>query len=125
MAVALSVVVATGCGTSEGDGGTSGDAAVGDIAYGTLLSQHPLTGDAVLASAESSTQVTYMSEGPQGDPVVVSGSVSVPGGQAPEGGWPVISWAHGTAGVADACAPSTGSVPSSDLTSTNFSVTLR
>lgn len=45
---------------------------------------------------------------------MVSGSVSVPDGQAPEGGWPVISWAHGTTGVADACAPSTGSVPGSD-----------
>lgn len=107
-------MVIAGCGSPAGDERASGESVAGDIAYGTLLSQHPLTGDAVLASAETSTRVTYMSEGPQGEPVVVSGSVSVPGGQAPEGGWPVLSWAHGTTGVADACAPSTGSVPGSD-----------
>lgn len=107
-------MMVAGCGLPEEDKDASGDPAANDIAYGTLLSQHPLTGNAVLDSAETGTRVTYMSEGPQGDPVVVSGSVSVPGGQAPEGGWPVISWAHGTTGVADACAPSTGSVPGSD-----------
>ncbi|MDX5455917.1 MAG: lipase family protein, partial [Rhodococcus sp. (in: high G+C Gram-positive bacteria)] len=26
--------------------------------------------------------------------------------QAPDGGWPVVSWAHGTVGVGDECAPS-------------------
>ena len=33
-------------------------------------------------------------------------SVSVPKGKPPKGGWPVITWAHGTTGVADICAPS-------------------
>lgn len=32
--------------------------------------------------------------------------VVLPTGDAPEGGWPVIGWGHGTTGVADACAPS-------------------
>lgn len=36
----------------------------------------------------------------------VSGIVSIPEGQAPEGGWPVVSWAHGSTGMADRCAPS-------------------
>ena len=36
----------------------------------------------------------------------ISGSVSVPKGKPPKGGWPVITWAHGTTGVADICAPS-------------------
>jgi predicted esterase len=38
--------------------------------------------------------------------------VSIPKGKAPKGGWPVITWAHGTTGVADACAPSRNSVSS-------------
>jgi hypothetical protein len=38
--------------------------------------------------------------------VAVSGSVAVPTGKPPKGGWPVITWAHGTTGVADVCAPS-------------------
>lgn len=32
--------------------------------------------------------------------------VLIPAGDAPEGGWPVIGWGHGTVGVADICAPS-------------------
>ncbi len=43
---------------------------------------------------------------PKGQRVAVSGSVSVPKGKPPKGGWPVISYAHGTTGTADVCAPS-------------------
>ena len=30
----------------------------------------------------------------------------LPRGKPPKGGWPVVSWAHGTSGIADSCAPS-------------------
>lgn len=50
--------------------------------------------------------VMYRSTSAKGEPVAVSGVVSVPTGTAPEGGWPVISWGHGTTGMADDCAPS-------------------
>src|SRR5262249_39965868 len=39
-------------------------------------------------------------------PVAVSGALFLPRGTPPEGGWPLIAWAHGTVGVADVCAPS-------------------
>lgn len=39
-------------------------------------------------------------------PIVVSGSIHLPKGNPPKEGWPVVLWAHGTAGLADACAPS-------------------
>ncbi len=55
--------------------------------------------------------VLYRSVGAKGEPVAVSGVVSIPTGEAPEGGWPIISWAHGTTGLADLCAPSRGSLP--------------
>lgn len=32
--------------------------------------------------------------------------VFTPNTPAPAGGWPIVVWAHGTTGVADACAPS-------------------
>ena len=48
----------------------------------------------------------YGSTGVDGNAVAVSGTVSIPKGKAPKGGWPVITWAHGTTGIADACAPS-------------------
>jgi hypothetical protein len=38
--------------------------------------------------------------------VPVSGTLYLPQGQPPKGGWPVVAWAHGTLGVADSCAPS-------------------
>ncbi|NUR57807.1 MAG: lipase [Catenulispora sp.] len=41
-----------------------------------------------------------------GEPIAVSGLVAFPEGPVPEGGWPVVSWAHGTVGSADICAPS-------------------
>jgi pimeloyl-ACP methyl ester carboxylesterase len=50
--------------------------------------------------------VLYLSTGMGGDPIAVSGVVLAPGGPAPPGGRPVLSWAHGTTGGADACAPS-------------------
>ena len=51
--------------------------------------------------------VLYRSTTGAGDDVAVSGTLLVPDGPAPDEGWPVVSWAHGTSGVADACAPST------------------
>ncbi|MEV0594678.1 alpha/beta hydrolase family protein [Nonomuraea cavernae] len=73
---------------------------------GKLLTARPLKGGAALPSAARTWSVTYLSEGATGRRVVVSGTVSVPKTAPPRGGWPVISWAHGTTGTADVCAPS-------------------
>ena len=51
-------------------------------------------------------RVMYLSESVQGEPIAVTGLVAAPEGEAPEGGRPVLTWAHGTAGIADLCAPS-------------------
>lgn len=51
-------------------------------------------------------RVLYRSESIAGDPIAVSGVIAVPEGDAPEGGRDVLSWAHGTTGIADVCAPS-------------------
>lgn len=37
---------------------------------------------------------------------VVSGSLFLPKGHPPKGGWPLLVWGHGTVGLADKCAPS-------------------
>lgn len=36
----------------------------------------------------------------------MSGTLHLPRGTPPKGGWPLIAWEHGTLGVADSCAPS-------------------
>lgn len=46
-------------------------------------------------------KVLYRSESVAGDPIAVSGVVAVP-----DGATTVITWAHGTTGIADVCAPS-------------------
>jgi alpha-beta hydrolase superfamily lysophospholipase len=74
--------------------------------HGQLIWARKTKGLAKLTDAKSTKQVLYSSRTPQGAKTAVSGTVSVPRGKPPKGGWPVISWAHGTTGVADVCAPS-------------------
>ena len=75
---------------------------------GRLLSVEPLPLTLGLANAAYQARILYTStNGATGTgTVAVSGAVFVPKGQAPQGGWPIIAWAHGTVGVADICAPS-------------------
>lgn len=52
-------------------------------------------------------RILYRSTDDAGRTIAVSGYVVIPAGTPPPGGWPVLTWAHGTVGLADACAPST------------------
>lgn len=51
-------------------------------------------------------RVLYHSESIAGDDIAVSGIIVVPSGPAPTGGRSVLTWGHGTTGIADECAPS-------------------
>jgi len=51
-------------------------------------------------------RVMYTSTDLQDDAIPVTGLIVVPDGKAPKGGFPVVTWGHGTAGMADQCAPS-------------------
>ena len=73
---------------------------------GQVIWARLLTSAAALASAGENLLVLYHSRTLAGQDTAVSGTVSIPRGQPPRGGWPVLSWAHGTTGVADICAPS-------------------
>src|SRR5581483_6838229 len=78
--------------------------------HGALIWARKLTGPAVLTSASVNELVLYRSVGFDGTPIAVSGTVAIPKGRAPKGGWPVISWAHATVGLADVCAPTRSDV---------------
>src|SRR3954469_17730852 len=69
--------------------------------HGDLIWARNVTGQPALAQASSNRVVLYRSTGLDGRPVAVSGTVSLPKGKAPKGGWPVVTWAHGTTGIAD------------------------
>jgi pimeloyl-ACP methyl ester carboxylesterase len=74
--------------------------------HGDLIWARTLTGAAVAPGASSTKVVLYRSQGVDGKADAVSGIVSIPKGKAPKKGWPVITYAHGTTGIADQCAPS-------------------
>jgi dienelactone hydrolase len=72
--------------------------------HGDLIWSRDASRAEALANASSNRLVLYRSSGVAGR-IAVSGMVSVPRGRPPRGGWPVITWAHGTTGIADRCAP--------------------
>lgn len=74
--------------------------------HGSLIWARKAHGLVPLANASSTKLVLYTSVTAGDKLTAVSGSVSVPKGKPPKGGWPVISYAHGTTGSADVCAPS-------------------
>jgi pimeloyl-ACP methyl ester carboxylesterase len=92
------LAVLTGCTAEAADSGP-------ELRSGQLLTARPLTTAAALPRADAQL-ITYVSDDSHGQPIVVSGTVAVPKSTPPDGGWPVISWAHGTTGYADTCAPS-------------------
>jgi len=75
---------------------------------GVLLRHEPLDADQSVPGAGKTLRILYTStNGIDGSsPIVVSGGLFLPPGEAPEGGWPLLAWSHGTVGIADICAPS-------------------
>jgi pimeloyl-ACP methyl ester carboxylesterase len=72
---------------------------------GDLLRQERFDGYAVPTGARA-VRILYHSQRADGSDVATSGVILIPAGNPPNGGWPVIAWAHGTSGVARMCAPS-------------------
>jgi hypothetical protein len=56
--------------------------------------------------AEVTVRVMYHSRDARDRDRAVTGIVTYPTAPAPEGGWPVVSWAHGGISMASKCAPS-------------------
>lgn len=79
---------------------------------GTVISSGALDAklwSALKPEASSAKRVTYWSTqwvNGKTHAVRVTGAVFLPAGKRPAGGWPVLSWAHGTVGIHDSCAPS-------------------
>ncbi|WP_454163298.1 alpha/beta hydrolase family protein [Gordonia iterans] len=73
---------------------------------GRLIAQVPLDPSVTLPAASSAYRVQFSAKNQHGKMATSTGAVFLPRGKAPAGGWPVISWAHGTVGMADECTPS-------------------
>ena len=76
---------------------------------GDLIRMEPL--DAAIPAGAQGFRILYLSQRGDGTPVAASGMVFVPTGQVPEGGRPVVAWAHPTVGMGDQCAPSRAADP--------------
>ncbi|WP_051222248.1 lipase family protein [Conexibacter woesei] len=74
--------------------------------HGDVIRHKALGGEPAVAGAGRTQLVIYRTTDAAGRAVPASGVVSIPKGRTPKGGWPVITWAHGTSGIADQCAPS-------------------
>jgi len=74
---------------------------------GTVVDSAPLRHGLWIPKATSRAwKLTYVTTDSHGDRALSTGTVFVPHGTPPKGGWPVISWAHGISGLGDGCAPS-------------------
>ena len=77
--------------------------------HGDLIKSESVEND----QAVDTWRLVFLSQDFQGDNIQSSGVLFVPKGAPPEGGWPLISLAHGTSGLPRTCAPSP--LPFADL----------
>jgi hypothetical protein len=75
---------------------------------GVMLRQEPMPAQPDITHASRVLRILYTSSDARWRSGIlpVSGSLYLPQGRTPKGGWPLVAWAHGTLGVADSCAPS-------------------
>ena len=73
---------------------------------GTTIASVPLDPALSLTGAGPAYRVLYSTVNQHDQPAVSTGAVFLPPGPAPEGGFPVLAWAHGTVGLGDDCTPS-------------------
>ncbi|BBY25964.1 alpha/beta hydrolase family protein [Mycolicibacterium sediminis] len=75
-------------------------------APGTLVESVPLDPAVTLPAAGSAYRFLYSTVDARDQPAVSTAAVFLPRGAAPDGGWPIVAWAHGTVGLGDDCTPS-------------------
>lgn len=72
---------------------------------GSVTAVESLPTSSWIPGASTGIKITYVTTGPLGRSATSTGAVFLPPGDTPPGGWPVVSWAHGTVGIADRCSP--------------------
>ncbi|MDV8068630.1 lipase family protein [Rhodococcus sp. IEGM 1366] len=114
---ASALVVSSACGSAETEetAGTQTQSTTSvaqalpapvSAARGVVFEDQPFATTA--AAGASARKILYGStSGVDGRETQVSGTVFIPPGTPPEGGWPIVSVGHGTTGISDDCAPST------------------
>jgi pimeloyl-ACP methyl ester carboxylesterase len=81
---------------------------------GSIIRSRQIPAGTGLPTGTHAYRVLFHTTSESGGDLAESGVVVVPGGTPPSAGFPIVSWAHGTTGVASGCAPSvtgTSTVP--------------
>lgn len=81
-------------------------------ALGTVIAQEPVA--TAIADAQA-WRIAYVSSDVRERPTISTALVIAPKGAMPEGGRPIVAWAHGTTGTAQSCGPSQVLDPAQDL----------
>ena len=76
---------------------------VPDARLGTLIKSEKIT---TQVSGAQAWRIAYISSDVNGKKTMVTGILTAPLGEIPDGGRPVMAWAHGTTGTANTCGPS-------------------
>lgn len=79
---------------------------------GALIESVPLDPAVSLPAAGAAYRILYATTNAHDRPAVSTAALFLPVGAPPDGGWPVVAWAHGTVGLGDDCTPS--ALPRSD-----------
>ena len=104
-AACRALLIAVACGATFT--ASAGAASRVNAAPGTVLSAVPLKRSLwIPGTTARAFKLTYVSTDQLGRRALSTGELFLPKGSAPAGGWRLISWAHGTSGLADGCAPS-------------------
>lgn len=80
--------------------GAAGPLGAQGTSPGSIVASTPIRGAPLGAEAY---RVRYRSTDKDGRAIVVTGAIVVPVGAAPRAGRPIVVWAHGASGVAEAC----------------------
>jgi hypothetical protein len=79
---------------------------------GKVIAQEPVA--TAVANAQA-WRIAYISSDLRERPTISTALVVAPKGEAPQGGRPILAWAHGTTGTAQNCGPSQVLDPAQDL----------
>jgi pimeloyl-ACP methyl ester carboxylesterase len=105
LAIVAAASLASGCGGSD-DPILPPSAPINLSTQGALVSATNISNISSTPQAAEVKQIQYSMRGVDGVNVGATALVFTPKGQKPVSGWPTVVWAHGTTGIADACAPS-------------------
>ena len=75
-------------------------------APGGLIASEPLDPGLSVSGAAGALRILYSTLNQHDSAAVSTGAVFLPRSAPPDGGWPVVAWAHGTVGLGDDCTPS-------------------